>query len=246
MSEIHVSVQNTPIEVTAAIENPIDITVASGPASSNLDFSQFLTTGDAFNLYYRNSNPSGFVSSLDAGSVLSINNLSGVLQITGLGNVIVNHDGQIIQISGAESINHIFTGSLTGIINISGLGNITVHTGEGNFIYVSGDTSTLATITSLYNTGSNLYNYINNYSGNSQIFTTGINPTGFDQYFVHFPLGNFSKIPKIITTIEVSGDSEILYLMNVRNRTISGYQAVFSDIISENGVVIHTIASIND
>lgn len=112
MSEIHVSVQNTPIEVTAAIENPIDITVASGPASSNLDSSQFLTTGDAFNLYYRNSNPSGFVSSLDAGSVLSINNLSGVLQITGLGNVIVNHDGQIIQISGAESINHIFTGDL--------------------------------------------------------------------------------------------------------------------------------------
>jgi hypothetical protein len=65
---------------------------------------------------------------------------------------------------------------------------------------------------------------------------TGVEITG-----ISFPV-NFATIPKVQTSIEVTGDT--MYMVNIRSRTTSGYTAIFSDIIQESGVVLHTFASI--
>lgn len=152
---------------------------------------------------------------------------------------------------------------LSGSLTASGYGNITVTT-SGQVIRISGDTgayANFATTTNLFNTGVTLNTKIDNLSGyaNStfalssqatgyvrmlsiQAFVTGI-PTGIDNYFVGFPSGNFPTVPKIQATVEVTGD--IMYMVNVRNRTISGYTAIFSDTIQESGVSLHTFATIN-
>lgn len=66
-------------------------------------------------LYYLNSNPSGFITSSQAGGVLSINNVSGFVTLTGIGGTNVSISGQIIQISGGSSFDtgqYILTGDI--------------------------------------------------------------------------------------------------------------------------------------
>jgi len=51
----------------------------------------------------------------------------------------------------------------------------------------------------------------------------------------------FGAIPRVVqTSIEVTGD--VMYYMAIRNRATTGYWAIFSDTITESGVVLHTLA----
>jgi hypothetical protein len=135
--------------------------------------------------------------------------------------------------------------SLTGALSLSGYGNITVTTDGINTVRISGDVSNLATTSNLNSTGQTLQTQIsaiNTWTGRQQSFSTSISPTGLDNYFISFPT-NFSIAPKVVSTVEVTGD--VMYSSAVRNRTVSGYTVIFSDTIAESGVVLHTIATIN-
>lgn len=101
----------------------------------------------------------------------------------------------------------------------------------------------IATSSELATTGTNLYNLINNFSGNQQCFTTGIVSTGLNNYSINYPLGVFSKIPKVLVTVEISGNN--MYNLNITGRTPTGFFALFSDIVSEPGVVLNCLATIN-
>lgn len=256
-------------------------------------------TGTTPNLYYPlNSNPSGYLTSANAGGIQSINvtgsTLSGAITYTGAGNILLTRAGQVITFSGntgayanfATTTNLATTGStLDGKINtLSGYSNTTFATvtnlastgstldskvntlsGYTNNTFstitnlastgstldtkintLSGYTNnTFATIVNLASTGSNLQTQIsslNTWTGRQLSFITGINPTGFDNYFVNFPV-IFSSIPKVLVTVEITGD--VMYAAAVRNRNVSGYTVLFSDTISELGVSLHTIATIN-
>jgi hypothetical protein len=198
------------------------------------------------------------ISASSAG-VGSLNGLSGIVSISGLGNVSVSLNGQNIRVSGD-------TGAYANFATTSNLAltgaNIAAWTGTtpsifaqktetGTFI-VQSQTGQFASSINLFTTGSTLDTKINNASGyanntffrltSQQNFVTGI-PTGIDNYFILFPSGNFASVPKIQATVEVTGN--IMYMMNVSNRTISGYTAIFSDTIQESGVSVHTFASIS-
>lgn len=187
----------------------------------------------------------GLITSGQSG-VGSIMGLSGIVSISGYGDVTVSTVGNTIQISGntgayvnfASIQNLAATGLfLQSEINVlSGLSVFTSQTGQfyaasnPNQYISSGNADAKYALAS--QTGSFLT------SGQNQAFITSI-PTGIDIYFIQF-LTNFATTPKIQATIEVTGD--IFYSLAIRSRTVSGYNALFSDIIQESGVSVHTIA----
>lgn len=76
-------------------------------------------------------------------------------------------------------------------------------------------------------------------SANERVLNTTI-PTGIDNYFIQWT-PNFPSIPTMIqATLGVTGDN--LYDLNIRGKTISGYTAIFSDLIAESGVYVNTYA----
>jgi hypothetical protein len=95
----------------------------------------------------------------------------------------------------------------------------------------------------VYSTGQTLHNYLTNFSGNSQCFSTGINPTGLDTYYVSFPLGAFPSTPRVFPSIEISGEN--MYSINITGRTNQGFYSKFSENIGESGVILHVFATIN-
>jgi hypothetical protein len=121
---------------------------------------------------------------------------------------------------------------------------------SGDVNNISGELSNRLT-----NSGQTLYNLINessgylktiitNFSGNSQCFSTGINPTGTDIYYVNYPLGPFLSIPRIFSSIEISGLN--MYAVDISGRNSTGFYALFSDNIAESGVILHIFATINN
>ena len=190
--------------------------------------------------------------------VSNINGSSGAIGITGAGNITVTSNGQVITISGntgayanfATNSNLGTTGqnlygyitSLSGqssssyatISNLASTGQQVWNTANSNSLNLSGN---------LQSTGSTLLNLLKTFSGNSQSFSTGINPTGFDSYMVTYPLGAFSVLPRIQCTVEISGN--VMYAINITGRSTTNFYALFSDTVSENGVVLHTYATIN-
>jgi hypothetical protein len=179
------------------------------------DLGFFSGSNDLGNVFYFASNPNGYLTSATVGGVRT-------LSVTGL--------------------------SYSGNLTLTGLGGLTV-TATGSTIYFSGQNNFLL----LSNTGNFIgTNQTGNFVGTNQTgifvttqqqstFTTSIS-TGIDNVFVSFPF-TFSAAPKIQATVEVTGD--ILYAVAVRSRTVSGYTAIFSDIVLESGVVLHTLATTN-
>lgn len=168
----------------------IEILVSGGPTveatnnSSVVEVSSSICGSSSFDssLYYLNSNPSGFITAAQGGGVLTINGLSGLLNLTGINNQIFV-SGQYIFISGvsgastSQFIGNYVSGisvtgfpPYTGLVNISGLGNINVLTGINNSIFISGDILTLSGFlqNQIYNSGVNFYNNLNLVSGNIQ------------------------------------------------------------------------------
>jgi len=72
----------------------------------------------------------------------------------------------------------------------------------------------------------------------TQTFVTVV-PTGVDCLAVSYTSA-YAATPFVSATISSTGD--IIYQMNVRQITSSGYLAIFSDTITENGVTINTYA----
>jgi hypothetical protein len=196
--------------------------------------------------------------SANSAGVSQLNSLSGSLIVSGYGNISVTTSGQVIRVSGdtgayaafATAANLALTGANIAAWTGTTPSIFAQKTETGTFI-VQGQTGQFASSINLFTTGSTLDTKINNASGyanntfvrlvNQQNFVTGI-PTGIDNYFISFPSGNFPAVPKIQATVEVTGN--IMYMMNVSNRTVSGYTAIFSDTIQESGVSVHTFASI--
>jgi hypothetical protein len=172
-------------------------------------------------------------------------NLSGNLQTTGsnLYSYIVGFSGQA-NTNFATVTNLASTGQQawlaanTNGINLSG--NLAL---TGQAAWAAANTNSINLSGNLQTTGSNLYNYIHTFSGNSQSFATGINPTGFDTYAVGYPLGAFSSTPRVYCTVEISGN--VMYAVNITGRSSNGFFALFSDVVSESGVVLHSFCTIN-
>lgn len=64
--------------------------------------------------------------------------------------------------------------------------------------------------------------------------------SGYEDYSILFPSGAFDSVP----TINVSLESEVGYMFTLRNKTVSGFDIGFSDIIQESGVSIDVFASV--
>lgn len=214
-----------------------DLTSASGSLASSIA----LTGSNLYNL----------IQAASAG-VSSVNSASGSITLVGAGDVSVTTVGQTITISGntgqlinyATNINLASTGQQNYLSIIGGDTNLSGNLAlTGQAAWTAANNNGINLSGNLLLTGQNLYNYIHTFSGNSQSFATGINPTGFDTYAVGFPLGQFSSTPRVYCTVEISGN--IMYGVNITGRNPNGFWALFSDIISESGVVLNTFATIN-
>lgn len=105
-------------------------------------------------------------------------------------------------------------------------------------------------ISNLTTTGQTLYNDIINASGlfvqtgSILSFYTGLNPTGFDNYYINFLNYSFPSIPRVQATLELS-NSNIVYAFAIMNRSTTGFNCLFSDVIAETGVGLNVEAKSN-
>jgi hypothetical protein len=123
--------------------------------------------------------------------------------------------------------------------------------------------------TLLYNSGSGAWfarqlntgdvSGINNYVLNSATgvfypasnpsgFITGLNqvsfltllPTGIEETGISFPY-SFATIPKVLNELQLNSNTG--YLVGVKNVAVTGYTAIFSDVLTETGIYLHTFAT---
>lgn len=183
--------------------------------------------------FYPASNPSGFITSAQAGGVQSLAvsgaSVSGVITFTGINGVVVSTGvGSTIRIDGGNFITSAQTGQFYPITNPASF----IRSGDADTKYaLAGSTGSFITTAQ---TGQFIW------TGAHQSFTTTVT-TGIDNQVISYP-SVFGTTPKVQVSIEVTGD--IFYSVAVRNRNVSGYTAIFSDIIQESGVVLHTFATL--
>ncbi len=72
-----------------------------------------------------------------------------------------------------------------------------------------------------------------------QVFSAPI-PSGFEDLTIMFPSGAFESIPVVNATLE----SEVGYMFSLKNKTVSGFDVSFSDVIQEDNVFLDVTASI--
>jgi hypothetical protein len=85
-------------------------------------------------------------------------------------------------------------------------------------------------------------------TSNPSGFITGLNqvsfltllPTGIEETGIPFPY-SFGMVPRVLADLQLV--SETGYLVGVKNVTATGYIAMFSDIIEETGIRLHTFAT---
>jgi hypothetical protein len=132
--------------------------------------------------------------------------------------------------------------SLSGVVTLTGIGGTVVDI-SGTTFRVSGVNT--GTLVSRGETGQFVTTAMTGtfgiWTGFQQSFATTLY-TGIESTGILFPFV-FPTTPRTVqVSIEVTGD--ILYMANVRSRNVSGYTALFSDIITESGVILHTLANI--
>jgi hypothetical protein len=76
---------------------------------------------------------------------------------------------------------------------------------------------------------------------NDRSWETGLLP-GFNNYFIPYSGGNFDGKPQVQVTVEVTGNN--IYLFNIQNRSISGFNINFSNPILESGVILNVQAKL--
>jgi hypothetical protein len=95
----------------------------------------------------------------------------------------------------------------------------------------------------LATTGSSLYASLTGVSGHfsstNKQFTVNVN-NGIESAFVAFPGAHFSSVPTVQATVE--GD-EVIYGLILKNRSVSGFNVYFSDVVQESNVVLNVFAS---
>jgi hypothetical protein len=74
---------------------------------------------------------------------------------------------------------------------------------------------------------------------NKQVFSSSI-PSGVEELTIMFPSGSFESIPAINATLE----SEVGYMFSLKNKTVSGFDVGFSDVIQEDNVFLDVTATI--
>lgn len=151
-----------------------------------------VTTGGP---YYSSDNPSGFITSFVAGVSVTGVSITGGNAITGLFNINAGSNITLTQngnntlsiastaagggggaaITGLSITGDLYSSGVNGKWNISGKNNIYVLKSGNNDIFISGDTSALATASNLQGTGSNLYVYITSLSGAEDTKIANIN-----------------------------------------------------------------------
>jgi hypothetical protein len=155
-----------------------------------------------------------------------------------------------------------FSGVLS--TNFVSTGNFTALSGyvTGSFAALSGSLTALSGYVNSQDivfsgqialTGSTLDTKITNYSGwasatyvaksSNQIFTKTLT-VGSDAYAVIYPVPfPYNTIPKVLATLEVDQNSDVMYNLSIRSITSGGYTGLLSDNILEAGAKIHTFAS---
>ena len=204
------------------------ITSLSGTLTGNYATSGFgaSTYATITNLASTGSNLQGQITSL-SGTLTGNYATSGFgastyATITNLASTGSNLQGQINSLSGSLTGNYVSNSSLT--TTLSGY----VTTGFA--------ATTYATLVALNQK-------INWISGQSQTFTVSL-PTGLDTTGILFPSGfSVGYIPKIEASLELPTTSTTMYVFAVQSRTISGFTALFSDVIQETGLVLNVYAS---
>ena len=210
---------------------------------------------------------SGTLAALIAGSsagVSQLNSLSGNINIIGTGSVIsVTQSGQTIYISGNNNDARNISGNLaalSGNLTLSGQALTTLiqstATNISGSINATGGllSSSIAALSgSLVATGGVLTNLVIGLSGqlNANNYLSYINATGFltgvvtgaDNMYVNFPR-TFSAIPRVTLTMDTNGSTNIFYFCGTAQRSTTGFQALFSDVVLETGLSLSVWAAI--
>jgi hypothetical protein len=79
--------------------------------------------------------------------------------------------------------------------------------------------------------------YVDSLFSKQQAFLVNV-PVGTEEMSISFA-SNFSSTPVVSTSFE----SEVLYLHAIKNKTVSGFNVIFSDEIQEAGAVLNVFAS---
>ena len=219
--------------------------------------------------FYAANNPLGFVTNAAlSGTVVSIGGLSGVINLTGSSGVVIttggsnlitvalNNSGQfasasafnntgallqseINQFSGivVNTTGAFITTSMTGQFQSASQFQITGNNIQTQFNTIYGTTGAFATSVSVAATGA-AFTF---FSGNQQSFSYYV-PTGYDNTGVLYPVA-FASAPRVLVSLEIP--TNIMYMVNISNRTNTGFYAVFSDVVQESGVILHTFATLN-
>jgi hypothetical protein len=145
-----------------------------------------------------------------------------------------------------------------GVSTLNGLsGAVTVNSASPGVSLVQSGTNSIflsgvASAVSVTNTGvalgakiDALSGYANNrfvYSGNELVYTTGV-VTGSDMVYINHLNYAFPTIPKVNFTIELT-ESNIFYSTAVSGRSTTGFWALFSDVVAEQGILLNVIAKV--
>ena len=220
-------------------------------------------------LFYLNSNPSGYLNTLSGLSVSYVTGVSGALQSQFYPNTNPNQYIRSGDVSSIYST--ITNLQSTGANLQSQINNITNNTGQfylssnpqqyvnsGN-LFDTGNAlnnkinslsgyanDTFATIANLYSTGDSLQSSINNLNNNTGNYYLNSNeqriktilPTGSNFIYIQYN-SNFPSTPCVWMNLQTSGNFS--YHSAASGISISGYTAIFSDIIRESGNILHSL-----
>ena len=77
-------------------------------------------------------------------------------------------------------------------------------------------------------------------TGVDQVSFVTLMQTGIEETGINFPY-TFAAIPRVLVDMQLVSDTG--YLVGIKNVTATGYTAIFSDIIEETGLYLHTFAT---
>jgi hypothetical protein len=176
---------------------------------------QIIDLNNATGDYYLASNPSGYITGVDLSSYVT-------------GDVIRPSDTGIFYTNDNPS------GFITGV-DLSSYAEISFVTG------ISGDLNSsiqiLESQTGDYYQNSNPSGFI---TGVDQVSFVTLMQTGIEETGINFPY-TFAAIPRVLVDMQLVSDTG--YLVGIKNVTATGYTAIFSDIIEETGLYLHTFAT---
>ena len=234
-------------------------------------FSRQITTGDVSGIgnyflnsqtgvFYPSSNPSGFITGVNLSSFATttfVTGVSGFLQ-----NQIIDLNDQTGNYYTIDNPSGYITG-----LDLSNYSTIEFTTGisghlQNQIIDLNNSTGDyyLASNPSGYITGLDLSDYVTGdviRPSDTGIFYTNDNPSGFitgldqvsfltlihtgiEETGIAFPY-TFAAIPRVLADLQLVSDTG--YLVGVKNVATTGYVVVFSDVIEETGLYLHTFAT---